>query len=164
MRHIVRQFKGQDHTPAIQFVKYGIAGVVSTVVHVSCFYILACKVLPAISQNDHIARLLNLSFDHVPDGIRARNAMIDNTVAFLFSNLTAYLLNIWWVFKSGRHHRFLEVLYFYLVSGLSIVIGSALMGVLIHSFGLTTTAAFFVNVVVALMINFLMRKHFVFDG
>lgn len=164
MRHIIRQFKGQDHTPAIQFVKYGIAGVASTIVHISCFYLLACKILPAISPNDHIATLLKLSVDRVPDSLRARNAMIDNTVAFLFSNLTAYLLNIWWVFKSGRHHPFLEILFFYLVSGISIVIGSALMGALIHTFGVTTTAAFFANVLVALMINFLLRKHFVFDG
>jgi len=164
MKHLVKQFAGREHTPVIQFVKYGIAGAVSTLVHIALFYLLACKLLPAISHGDRIASLLNLAVDPVPDGIRARNAMIDNTVAFLFSNLTAYLINIGWVFKSGRHHPFLEVLFFYLVSGISIVIGSALMGFLIHTFGTTTTAAFFANVVVALLINFVMRKHFVFDG
>ena len=164
MKHIVRQFAGREHTPFIQFVKYGISGAAATLVHIALFYLLACKLMPAISPGDRIASLLNLCVEHVPDGIRARNAMVDNTVAFLFSNLTAYLINIWWVFKSGRHHPFLEVLFFYLVSGVSIIIGSALMGFLIHTFGMTTTSAFFANVVVALLINFVMRKHFVFDG
>jgi putative flippase GtrA len=38
------------------------------------------------------------------------------------------------------------------------------MGVLIKSFGITTTHAFAANVVAALMINFVMRKKVVFKG
>ena len=88
--------------------------------------------------------------------------MIDNTVAFLFSNLTAYAINITWVFERGRHHPVLEFLFFYAVSGVSILIGSVLMGFLIHNFGMTTTSAFLANIMVSLMINFFLRKHVIF--
>jgi putative flippase GtrA len=90
--------------------------------------------------------------------------MIDNVVAFLFSNLTAYLINIFWVFESGRHNRIREILYFYLVSGVSVFIGSSIMGLLIHQFGVMTTIAFGANAVVSLLINFALRKYFIFKG
>lgn len=163
MKHILIQFKGnENHTPFIQFVKYGIAGVMATLVHITLFYWLALTLFPALSQDDKLAHHLNLVVTEVSKGIRARNAMIDNTVAFLFSNLTAYVINILWVFERGRHHPILEFLFFYAVSGISIVIGSTLMGILIHSFGMTTTTAFLANIVVSLMINFFLRKHVIF--
>ena len=90
--------------------------------------------------------------------------MLDNLVAFLFSNLTAYLLNIFWVFKAGRHHWLLEIGLFYLVSGISVVLGSTLMGYLIHHFGLVTTQAFGANVLTSLLINYMLRKYVIFKG
>jgi putative flippase GtrA len=165
MKYFLNQFKSRDdHTPLVQFIKYGIAGVISTVVHVFCFYIMALKFLPALSGNDVIASVLHLAVPEVSNALRARNSMIDNTVAFLFSNFTAYVINVAWVFEPGRHHRVLEFFYFFLVSGFSVLIGSALMGVLIRNFGITTTHAFAVNVLVSLMINFVLRKHVVFKG
>ena len=90
--------------------------------------------------------------------------MLDNLVAFLFSNLTAYLLNIFWVFRAGRHHWFIEIGLFYLVSGTSVVVGGALMGYLIHHFGLVTTQAFGANVLASALINFGLRKYVIFKG
>jgi putative flippase GtrA len=163
VKHILIQFKGNDnHTPLIQFLKYGIAGGLATLVHIGLFYWMAMRWFPALNEHDVLASLLHLSVPEVSQGIRARNSMIDNTVAFLFSNLTAYIINIAWVFERGRHHPAMEFLFFYAVSGVSILIGSVLMGALIHSFGMTTTAAFFANVFVSLMINFVLRKHVIF--
>lgn len=165
MRTLLKQFKSRDHhTPLVQFIKYGLAGTVSTGVHIACFYIMALKFLPALSSHDVIAGWLHLTVPEVSNVLRARNSMIDNTVAFLFSNLTAYIINILWVFEPGRHHRVLEFFYFYLVSGVSVVVGSLLMGMLITSFGITTTHAFAVNVIVSLLINYVLRKHLVFKG
>ena len=164
MRNFLRQFKGREHGPLAQFIKYGIAGVVATLVHVSVFYFCAVKLLPALNQGDALASLLHLRIVDVSDAIRARNSVIDNVIAFIFSNLTAYLINIVWVFESGRHHRVLEIGFFYLVSGISTFIGSALMGYLIGRFGVTTTVAFGVNVLVSLMINFVLRKRLIFKG
>jgi putative flippase GtrA len=165
MQHILVQFRGRsNHGPMVQFIKYGIAGAAATLVHVLLFYLMASLVLPALSHGDVTARLLGLPVTDVSDALRARNSMINNVVAFLFSNLTAYLININWVFEPGRHHPALEILFFYLVSGVSVLIGSSLMGFLIHRYGTTTTVAFGANVLVSLMINYVMRKFVVFKG
>ena len=164
MNSILRQFKGQDHGPLVQFIKYGIAGAVATLIHVILFYFLALQVMPALNRKDVLAGLLHLRVVPVSDAVRARNSMIDNVAAFMFSNLTAYLINIAWVFKPGRHHPVLEIGYFYLVSGASTLIGSVLMGWLIHHYGTTTTLAFGANVLVSLMINFVLRKYLIFKG
>ena len=162
MRNFLRQFKGRQHSPLVQFIKYAIAGAIATAVHVCLFYFCALKLLPALNQHDVFAGLLHLRVATVSDAIRARNSVVDNVIAFIFSNLTAYLINIVWVFESGRHNRVVEIGFFYLVSGISTVIGSALMGFLIGRFGITTTVAFGANVVVSLMINFVLRKYVIF--
>ena len=164
MKDILEQFKGRQHTPLIQFIKYAIAGVIATGVHVTVFYFSAILILPALNQHDVICQLLYLHVASVSDAVRARNAVLDNLIAFVFSNLTAYVINIKWVFESGRHHWLLEILFFYLVSGISTVIGTALMGFLINHFGMMTTGAFVSNAVVSLMINFVLRKFFIFKG
>lgn len=152
MKALLRQFTGREHSPLVQFVKYGIAGVVSTLVHTALFYAMARYLLPALSNSP------------VSVAVRARNAMIDNAVAFMFSNLTAYVINIHWVFERGRHRWLVEIAIFYAVSGISVLIGTALMGWMIHAFGTRTAIAFMANVVVSLMINFIVRKFYVFKG
>jgi putative flippase GtrA len=164
MQNFLRQFKGRQHGPLVQFIKYAIAGAIATAVHVSVFYFCALKVLPALNQRDVLVGLLHLHAGTVSDAIRARNSVIDNVIAFIFSNLTAYLINIVWVFESGRHNRVVEIGFFYLVSGISTAIGSALMGFLIREFSITTTVAFGANVVVSLLINFVLRKYVIFKG
>ncbi|HUI06594.1 MAG TPA: GtrA family protein [Verrucomicrobiae bacterium] len=162
MRNFLSQFKGRQHGPLVQFIKYAIAGGIATVVHVSLFYFCALKLLPALNQSDVLAGLLHLRVVEISDVIRARNSVIDNLIAFLFSNLTAYLINIAWVFESGRHHRVVEIGFFYFVSGISTFIGSALMGFLIAQFGMTTTVAFAANGLTSLLINFVLRKYMIF--
>jgi len=78
--------------------------------------------------------------------------------------LVSYLLNIFWVFESGRHNRIIEIGLFYLVSGVSMGVGTALMGFLIGQFDMQTTYAFTANLVSAVLINFAMRKFFIFKG
>lgn len=162
---LVKQFTSREHhTPVVQFIKYSIAGGIATAVHISCFYIMALWILSALNSHDVVAGALHLTVPEVSDGLRARNSVIDNVVAFLFSNLTAYIVNVVWVFKPGRHHRVLEFIYFTLVSATSMAVGSSLMGVLIKSLGITTTLAFSANLVASLAINFVMRKYVVFKG
>jgi putative flippase GtrA len=164
MKHFLKQFTQVDAHPAIQFIKYSIAGGVATAVHISLFYTLASTLFPALTADDFIARLLHLPAADVSVALRARNSMIDNVIAFVFSNFTAYILNILWVFKRGRHHWLVEVGMFYAVSAVSIVIGTSVMGALIRYFGLTTTVAFSANLVSALFINYGMRKFVIFKG
>ncbi len=164
MQNFLQQFKGRQHGPLVQFIKYAVAGAIATVVHICLFYFLALKVLPALNQQDVLAGVLHLRVVAASDAIRARNSVVDNLIAFIFSNLTAYLINILWVFESGRHHRVLEIAFFYLVSGISTILGSLLMGFLIGRFGVMTTLAFGANAAVSLIINYVLRKRLIFKG
>lgn len=153
------------HSPAIiQFIKYALAGGLATVVHILIFHLTAWKFFPALEKKDHAVRLLKLSIRQVNDTTRARNSMISNFIAFLVSNMVAYITNILWVFEGGKYHFIIEILLFYCVSGLSIFLGTMLMGFLIKRFGLLTTYAFGSNIVTAVMINYAVRKFFIFHG
>ncbi len=148
----------------VQFIKYGLAGGLATLVHICVFHLVAWKLFPALQENDHAVRLLNLRIRPINEYQRARNSMISNTIAFLISNLVAYVTNILWVFKPGRHPFIIEILLFYAVSGISVLIGTMLMGMLIRRFGMLTTYAFITNIITAVMINYAMRKFFIFHG
>ena len=148
----------------IQFIKYGLAGGVATLTHISVFHLVGWKLFPCLQQHDHAVRLLSLRVRETSDSLRAKNSMIANVFAFLLSNLVAYILNILWVFEPGRHHIILEILYFYLVSGISVMIGTTMMGILIKRFGMLTTYAFASNIFTAVMINYAVRKFFIFQG
>ena len=148
----------------IQFIKYALAGGLATATHIVIFHLVAWKLFPALQDHDHAVRFFKLSIRKLSDAQRARNSMISNTIAFLFSNLVAYVTNILWVFQRGRHPVVIEILLFYAVSGLSVLIGTMLMGVLIKRFGMLTTYAFASNIVTAVLINYAVRKFFIFQG
>jgi putative flippase GtrA len=164
MRAFLRQFKGQDHTPLVQFIKYGIAGAMATLVHTVVFFLCAWIALPALGADDPLVRLLGVQPHIAAAELRARYATYDNLIAFVFSNLTAYLINIFWVFEGGRHHRLVEICMFYLFSGISLAVGTSLQWVLIHHLNIATSYAFISNIFVSLLINYATRKFVVFKG
>ena len=148
----------------IQFIKYALAGGLATLTHIVIFHIVALKMFPALQKNDHIVRMFNIKIPELDNNLRARNSMISNFLAFMVANLVAYITNILWVFEAGKYHFIIEILLFYAVSGLSMVIGTSLMGLLIKRFGLLTTYAFTTNIFTAVMINYVLRKFFIFQG
>ncbi|MBU0714227.1 MAG: GtrA family protein [Verrucomicrobia bacterium] len=187
MASIWKQFTQREASPLIQFIKYAICGGGAVTVHVIAFFLLAWLIIPALNAEDVFVKLFHLSCAPISDAIRARNAMINNALAFLLSNLAAYILNILWVFESGRRyppvdfflsklgliqhatlracaHRTVEVALFYAVSGIAIAIGTFLMGVMINQWHFTTTVAFGAQCVIAAMINFAMRKFMIFKS
>jgi putative flippase GtrA len=153
-----------DNDNIVQFIKYSISGGIATVTHILAFHLAAWKLFFALQENDWFVKLLNVPIEPLDDATRSRNSMWGNGIAFLISNMVAYLINIYWVFVPGRYHWILEISLFYVVSGVSIVIGTALMGFLIRRFGMLTTYAFGSNIFTALMINYAMRKYFIFNG
>lgn len=148
----------------MQFLKYSLSGGVAVVVHVIAFYFFAWLIVPALKDDDIVVKILNLSVTAINDVVRARNAVINNWLAFIFSNLAAYVLNVLWVFESGRHKRWLEITMFYAVSAISIAVGSAIMWLLVRFIGSSTTLAFAADIVAAAMVNFVMRKYVIFKG
>lgn len=164
MHPILQQFFQRKSSPLIQFVKYSISGGVAVLVNTIAFYLLAWLILPALNPDDIFVRLAGLSVEELGDTLRANRAIIDNCIAFIFSNLAAYILNIYWVFEPGRHHKVVEIALFYLVSGISFAIGLGLMWILIRYLSFSTTIAFGAELVTAALINFAVRKYFIFKG
>jgi putative flippase GtrA len=161
---ILQQFMGHEAGPLVQFIKYAIGGGVATAVHITLFHLLAWRLFPALQADDWAVKLFKLRMAEEDDATRSRNSMIDNGIAFILSNMVAYLISIFWVFKPGRHSVLVEVGLFYAVSGVSVVIGTGLMGYLIRRYGVRTTYAFLCNLVTALLINYAMRKFVIFKG
>ena len=162
--NFIEQISGSDGGNLLQFVKYGISGCIATATHILVFHLVAWKLFFALQADDWFVKLLHLPIQKLDDKTRSRNSMKGNGVAFVISNLVAYLINIYWVFVPGRYPWIMEIGLFYLVSGVAIVIGTGLMGLLIRRFGMLTTYAFGANVFAALMINYIVRKFFIFKS
>jgi putative flippase GtrA len=164
MKHILRQFTGRQAHPVIQFIKYGIAGGLATAVDVLAFYLAAIFILPALTPDDPVAGMLGLRVQALAENVRSTRFVCDKIIAFMFSNLAAYLTNMLWVFTPGRHSRAVEMGLFLMVSVVSFTIGTGLGWLLIRYGGLPTTYAYVANVVAAVAINYVCRKFIVFKG
>ncbi|MBU1693283.1 MAG: GtrA family protein [Verrucomicrobia bacterium] len=164
MKHIIRQFFQREAHPVIQFIKYAMCGGAATMVDLVLFNLLAWKVLPALGANDPLVRLFGLDVVPVDDMLRAKRYYLIKTITFFFSNLTAYILNVLWVFKPGRHSRLKEIGLFYAVSIVSWLIGMGLGWMLIRYSGWETSFAYLANMVTSVMINYVCRKYLVFHG
>ncbi len=164
MQEILQQFLQRDAGPLAQFAKYALAGGVATGVDMLVFFFLAWRVFPALRENDPLAARLHLKVRHVEEGDRSRRFVLCTLIAFVFSNLTAYLINIHWVFQPGRHTWAVELALFYAVSGVSIFIGTALGWALIRYMHLSTSFSYIGKMFASLMINYVCRKYFVFNG
>ena len=164
MQNLIKQFTSKQHGPLVQFIKYGIGGGAATAVHVVIFYAMAGFVFRVLTEDDLAVRYLHLPIADIDDSVRARLTAKDNFVAFMFSNLVAYIINVKWVFEGGKHKRSVEFLMFFAVSATSIAVGTTVAWGLIQWFGLTTTVAFISNIVASVMINYVMRKFVIFKG
>ena len=162
---LIKRFLSKDAGHLAQFIKYGIAGGLATLTQIIAFFALGWRLLPCLTDNDIMVRLLGIVPAAAQDGgSRAVNAAIATALAFLLSNGVAYALNVLFVFKGGKHHWLLEIGLFYAVSGVSMVIGTSLQTLLIARYGVMTTLAFGTNIASALLINYAMRKFFIFKG
>lgn len=153
-----------DSATVLQFIKYGLAGGLATITHITIFHLAAWKIFPSLQEKDHAVRFFKISIKKVSDARRAKNSVASNFIAFLISNMVAYITNILWVFEGGKYHFVIEILMFYAVSGISVFLGTLLMGFLINRFGILTTYAFGSNIFTAVMINYAVRKFFIFHG
>lgn len=188
MKILAAQFFRRKAHPAVQFLKYGISGGIATVVDVAVFFLLALYVFPALLPDDRLLVVLDWLYqrlaeaapgvdegswwyavshfdvDPIEEGLRRRNYIINSFLAFLLSNLVAYVLNRYWVFTPGRHRRRVEIAMFYGVSAISFVLGVGLGWGLIAFGGVGTTDAKIANIAAAVLVNFVCRKYWVFRG
>lgn len=164
VQEFFQQFLQRDAGPLVQFVKYSLAGGVATAVDMAVFFFLAWRIFPALRENDPIVTRLHLTVHHVEEQQRSRRFIICTAFAFLFSNLTAYLINIFWVFEPGKYHWLVELALFYAVSGVSICVGTFLGWSMIRYLHFSTTFSYAGKLIASLLINYVCRKYFVFKG
>ncbi len=148
-RTIVAQVNSRDAHPLLQFIKYGVCGLGAFATHQIIWLGLSLWFFPSIDSS-------------IPDGTRALNSTISNSIAVLFSTAVAYVTNVLWVFKSGRHSRMVEIGSFFLISMISFSGGLLAGPWLIKSFGLNTLVAQLSMAVTSVLINYVCRKFFIF--
>jgi len=161
MSHLKTFLKNKDHI-GVQFIKYAFCGGVAVFADIVAFFLLAWLVFPALTSDETIVKLFHLDIVEVPKHIREINFVIANGLAFLISNTVAYLLNILFVFRSGKHSRLKEMGLFYLVSGISVGLGTGIGYLLIHSFGFTSSISYVAKAISTMLINFVARKFIIF--
>jgi len=165
MEDIIQQFFQRDAGPLVQFIKYGIAGGIATSVDIVVFYLFAWKIIPALRPDDPVVKRLKLTVKPITEKQRSFRFILITAIAFIFSNFTAYIINILWVFTPDPDKsKWLELAQFYAVSGASVFLGTAIGWVMIKWFHMSTTASYVCKMIAALMINFVGRKFFIFKG
>jgi putative flippase GtrA len=160
----VKKILLEKNHAGIQFLKYAMCGGVAMAADMITFFLVAWLLFPALTEADVLVRLFHMPVEAIPEHVRIVNFCIGNVMAFMVSNLTAYVLNILFVFKSGKHSRRKELGLFYLVSAISVGIGVAIGAVLIKGFGLSTTYSYIAKAVSTTLINYVARKFIIFHG
>jgi putative flippase GtrA len=167
MKKHLSAFLSEKENPFVQFIKYGLCGGMAPAVDMMVFFLFAWLVFPALTASDPFAKLLgvfHLDIRIVSESVRLRNYWIDKVVCFMFSNLTAYILNVLFVFKAGKHKRHHELMLFYAVSTISFIFGTTAGDLLIRFGGLDTTYSYVAAMISALLINYAGRKFVIFKG
>ena len=161
---LVRRFLSHDSGPFAQFVKYGVIGVLATCVQMVGFYLLAATCLKCLGADDWAVRFLGLPSVEVSDGVRAFRAAVATAGGFTVANIFCWIMNRLFVFKPGKFRWYVEFLMFFGVAALATVVALGVQSLLIKYFGMMTTAAVIVEVVVSFLMNFFVRKFVIFKG
>jgi putative flippase GtrA len=161
---LLKKILVEKNHSGIQFLKYAMCGGVAFATDMVTFFLVAWLLFPALTETDLFVRIFNMQIEPVAEGTRSVNFVIGNGIAFMVSNMTAYILNVLFVFKAGKHSQAKELGLFYLVSGISVGIGVLVGVVLIEGFGLSTTSSYVAKAVSTTLINYAARKFIIFHG
>ena len=159
-RHIL----SHDCGPFWQFIKYGVIGVLSTLVQVLAFYALASTVFECLKADDIAVRLLGLPGSDVSDAVRAVNFAVATALAFTISNIFCWLMNRAFVFKPGRYKWYIELAMFFAVAASAMGLATLTSGYCIYKWGMMTTLAAFIEIAVSFVMNYFLRKFVIFKG
>ena len=160
----IRHFLSHDSGPFAQFVKYGVIGVLSTCVQMLGFYLLAATCLKCLGSDDWAVRFAGLPSVEVTDGVRAFRAAVATAGGFAIANVFCWIMNRLFVFKPGKFRWYVEFALFFGVAAFATVVALGVQSLLIKYFGMMTSAAVVVEVLVSFMMNFFIRKFVIFKG
>lgn len=157
IRTILSRIRQRNVPSLIQFGVYGLCGGLATAVFLGITIFLSYKVYPAMDG-------MIVNGAKITDEMRAHNLLLNNCIAFVVANVVGYVTNVLFVFQTGRHHPVMEFLYFTAANTLSFGISQIAGPWLVSHFGVTTKLAILTNVVASALLNFVIRKFFVFKG
>lgn len=163
-RRDLTRFLSHECGPFAQFVKYGVIGVLATCVQMVGFYLLAATCLRCLGSDDWAVRFAGLPSVEVSDGVRAFRAAVATACGFTVANVFCWLMNRWFVFKPGKYRWYVEFSLFFGVAALATLVALGVQSLLIKYFGMMTTAAVIVEVLVSFLMNFFVRKFVIFKG
>ena len=163
----VKKILSHDSGPFWQFVKYGAIGVMATLVQTGVFCLLASTCLKCLTADDVAVKLLGLpaaSFTGEEAWCLSRGmlAAYATAVGFFVANVFCWLMNRWFVFRPGKFRWQVELCMFFGASTLATFIALGTSWALINWFGLMTTLAVIVEVIASFLVNFFVRKFFIF--
>ena len=152
--------------PYTQVFKYAVSGIISLMIDQLVFYLLAWLVLPCMRASDPVARLITamgLPFEEASEEQIKLHYWIIKSICFVLSIGTAYILNVLFVFRAGRHRRLVEVCMFFGFSLFQFVF-IWMGGILISRFGWEVTYANYSMLTLGVATNYFARKKIVFKG
>lgn len=154
---IFHRVKSHDAHPSIQFLKYVVCGGLATLTLSVIVFVLSQTIFPAVK---------GMVIDGVvlDEAVRKRNLVLNNTIAFPFSAIVGYILNVMFVFKPGKLSRFMEMLLFFLVAAAGFFPGLWVVDYLVGHYHTPSTVATLAFIMTSFMVNFVFRKFVIFKG
>lgn len=165
----LRKFLSHEAGPLAQFVKYGVIGVLTTLIQLAVFTLLASTCLKCLTPDDWTVKYLGLpaatfTGDEVWYAARWFLAAVATAVGFTISNCVCWFLNRTFVFRPGKFRWYVELGMFFGAAASATVIALGVQSVLIKYAGMMTSMAVILEVVVSFVINFFVRKFVIFKG
>jgi putative flippase GtrA len=163
----IARIVSRNASPFWQFVKYGVVGALSTFIQVAIFYACASLLFKCLEADDIAVRYLNLPFGDFKGNepwymSRGFLAAVNTAIGFVVANIFCWLMNRAVVFTPGKFAWYKELLLFFGASTFATLIALGLMKVLIDAFGMMTTMAVVIEIVVSFFVNFIVRKFYIF--
>ena len=124
----------RDYESIIQFIKFAIVGLSNTAISLVVYYALLWL---------------------------GSNYFIANTVAWIVSVFNAFYWNNKYVFKNGNSY-IKALIRTYMSYGVSFLLGSTILVILIEYFGVSEKLAPILVLVITIPLNFLMNKYWTF--
>ncbi len=161
----LHDYLSRKDCPYTQFLKYVGTGVIAVIVDSVVFYLMAWLVLPCLKHGDPVVSILEFlgfSIREVDPDTLIRNFWIIKVCCFIAANVAVYILNVLYVFESGRHRRSLEVTLFFMISLGVFLLGTWIGSILIGRMGWHITYTYIVMLTVSVVANYSLRKFVVF--
>lgn len=150
-----RALMSRNSHPLLQFLKYGLCGVLAALAHNSVMATLSLTLFPA-------GKGMVVDGAVISETLRSHHLVLNNALAWPFGTIVAYWLNIRFVFTPGRHSRLVEMILFWIVSAIGFFPGAYVVHWLAEDLSLPSTVAQLGFVFTSVAVNFLTRKFVIF--